>query len=115
MISGKTFADRCDWVFINGDLLYKIPLFRKKFVWVVHNTDRPFGPRELEYLLPYAIRIYAINTTVSHPLLKTIPIGFVDRQLPFIMSFKRPNVERDIEIYANFAMNVSILLRTIRS
>jgi hypothetical protein len=129
MISGKSFADRCDWifdtrypnkkyspllskngdwVFINGDLLDRIPLLRKKFVWVIHNTDRSFGENELRYLLPFAIRIYAINTTVSHPLLTTIPIGFVDRQLPFLMSFKKPNIERDIEVYANFTMNTNV-------
>ncbi len=123
MISGKDFADRCDWVFdtrypqkrysqflskhgdwvfINGDLLEQIPVLRKKFTWVVHNSDRPFGQRELNRLLPYALRIYAINTTVHHPLLKTIPIGFVDKQLAFLSTFKKSNVKKDIEIYGNF-------------
>jgi hypothetical protein len=128
MISGKCFADRCDWifdtrypqkrysqflsksgdwVFINGDFLERIPTLHKKFTWIVHNSDRPFGKHELNLLLPYALRIYAINTTVSHPLLKTIPIGFVDRQLPFLSAFKNPNVERDIEMYGNFTLGTN--------
>jgi hypothetical protein len=130
MISGKSFADRCkwcvdprypakpsfsyvhaqpgDWVFVNGDVLdevrRRIPvIFTKRFVFVVHNSDRPFDGSALSMLLRYALRIYAINTTVSHPLLTTIPLGFVDRQLPFLESFQRPDAPREIDIYANFA------------
>jgi hypothetical protein len=129
MISGKSFADRCtwvfdprypdrqrfsyanavngDWVFLNGDYLREFralcPLFsRKQFVFIVHNTDRSFGLAELGALLPLSRHIYAINTIVSHPGLTTIPLGFVDRQLPFLQSFTRPDVPRDIDIYANF-------------
>lgn len=129
MISGKCFADRCqwgfdprypekqtfsymrathgDWVFVNGDYLEQFraqtPFFSvKKFYVVVHNTDRAFGFAELRTLLPLSIHIYAINTTVTHPNLTTIPIGFVDKQLPFLSTFRRPDGPRDIEIYANF-------------
>ena len=115
MISGKSFADRCkwvvdpryperpvfsyatasngDWVFLNGDYLPQLrsvcPLFpRKQFLIVVHNTDRTFGPAELRALLPIGRHIYAINTTVSHPSLTTIPLGFVDRQLDFVSTLQ---------------------------
>jgi hypothetical protein len=136
MISGKVFADKCkwvfdnrypgraifdynqsnhgDWVFINGDFLHRfvsiLPIphhTTKQFHIIVHNSDIPFGARELERLLPYSIRIYAINTTVKHERLKTIPLGFVDRQLDLIQGFKRPDVERDISIYANFSINTN--------
>jgi hypothetical protein len=124
MISGRVFADRCDWifdyryqdkrysailaktgdwVFINGDQLYTIDVFAgRKFNWIVHNSDRSFGMNELNFLLPHAIKIYAINTSTTHPILTTIPIGFADKTLPLVTSFKRPNIERDIKIYGNF-------------
>jgi len=130
MISGKSFADRCqwiidpryiekptfvpmlsksnDWIFINGDYLtiflnnVKGAFIPKKYRIIIHNTDRSFGKPELEQLLPYANHIYAINTTITHPNLTTIPLGFVDLQLPFLHSFQPPKLERDIEIYVNF-------------
>jgi hypothetical protein len=134
MISGKSFADRCrwvidprypdresfsyaratdgEWVFVNGDYLAevrrRIPvIFTKTFTFVVHNTDRPFDASALSMILRYARHIYAINTTVSHPRLTPIPLGFVDRQLPFVESFQRPDVPRDIEIYANFTQTTN--------
>jgi hypothetical protein len=134
MISGKSFADRCqwafdprypekrmfsyvsanpgDWVFINGDYVSQFrsqcPLFsHKKFVLIIHNSDRPFGETELGWLLPVSTHIYAINTTIVHPHVTTIPIGFVDRQLPFLDSFVRPDCPRDIEIYANFTQTTN--------
>lgn len=134
MISGKSFADRCrwvfdprypdrvqfsyapassgDWVFVNGDYLSQFraqcPLFSpKQFTVVVHNSDRPFGWVQLGMLLPISRHIYAINTTVEHPRLTTIPLGFVDKQLPFLESFQRPDVPRDIEVYANFTQTTN--------
>jgi hypothetical protein len=135
MISGKSFADRChwivdprypdarkafhyafapsgEWVFVNGDYLQafrnRFPvLHTKKYTVIVHNSDRPFGQQELDFLLPYANHIYAINTTVRHPRLTTIPLGFVDKQLPLLSEFKRPDVERTYEIYANFTVGTN--------
>jgi hypothetical protein len=129
MISGKAFSELCkwvvdpryphrptfsyaqasdgDWVFVNGDYLpdlrRRFPLLAtKRFTFVVHNTDRTFGALELQMLLPRAYHIYAINTIVAHPQLTTIPLGFVDKQLPFLEGFKAGSSERDIEVYANF-------------
>lgn len=129
MISGKSFAELCRWVvdtryperdvfqygkaktgdliFVNGDLLHwfvpYLPFFAvKKFTFIVHNSDRSFGDSELTALLPHAVHIYAINTTVRHPILTTIPIGFVDRQLHFLSTFQPTREERTIEIYMNF-------------
>jgi hypothetical protein len=129
MISGKAFAEKCrwvvdprypyrvpfrysaaktgDWVFVNGD--YMFLLFQqlpytpaKRFVFVVHNSDRPFGHRELHAFLPHAQHIYAINAAVVHPKLTLIPIGFIDRQLPLLPGFKGGSSERPIEVYMNF-------------
>ena len=129
MLSGRSFADRCawvldprytdrptfkyslaqhgDWVFVNGDylanLFRSIPIVRtKRFVFIIHNTDKSFGEAELRSLLSVARHIFAINTTVRHERLTTIPIGFVDNQLPLLRSYIRPAVDRTIEIYANF-------------
>jgi hypothetical protein len=131
IISGLEFAKKCqwvfdprypnmpqfssssarsgDWVFLNGDylndFLARIPIIHlKKFTVIVHNSDKTFGPSELQRMLRVASKIYAINTTVQHPQLKTIPIGFADPQLPFLSSFvsPAPNTERPIEIYGNF-------------
>lgn len=136
MISGKSFMKQCkwvidprypeerkfsmteaqdgDWVFVNGDYLQSfrnmvsLPfLLTKRFHVIVHNSDRSFGQRELELILPLSKRIYAINTTVSHPRLVTIPLGFVDRQLPFLETFQKPDVPRDIEIYMNFTLGTN--------
>jgi len=134
MISGKAFSELCawvvdpryphrpqfryasaaegDWVFVNGDCMMdlrrRFPVLSvKRFVFVVHNTDRTFGPLELQMLLPRAKHIYAINTIVTHPQLTTIPLGFVDKQLPFLEGFKAGSSERDIEIYANFTMTTN--------
>lgn len=134
MISGKSFADRCqwvidprypdrrpfsypaarhgDWVFVNCDHVHelsrKVPYIAfKKFNFIVHNSDSSFGLKQLKILLPMALHIYAINTSVYHPKLTTIPIGFVDRHLPFLASFRRPEVPRDIEIYSNFKVSTN--------
>jgi len=137
MISGKNFADRCkwvydvryphrqtfqynlandgDWVFVNGDylnqLLQVLAPSTKQFTFIVHNSDRSFGETQLQMLLPHANHIYAINTTTTHPKLTTIPLGFVDRQLPFLESFQRPNVARDIEVYGNFKTVTNVVKR----
>jgi hypothetical protein len=139
MISGKSFADLCqwvvdprypekpefrfvdatsgDWVFINGDFMHlflgRIPYVSDKtFTLIVHNSDRPFGQWELMSLLRHADHIYAINTTVDHPRLTTIPIGFVDRQLSFLQTLQVPDQPRDIEIYGNFNIETNRKKRT---
>jgi hypothetical protein len=134
MISGKSFADRCKWVFdprypgrpvfsyahasdgdsvfLNGDYLdefrRRFPgFFTKRFLIVVHNTDRSFGAREHAVLSPVARHIYAINTTVRAANLTTIPLGFVDRQLDFLSSVSSSTEDRTIEIYSNFAVHTN--------
>lgn len=135
MISGKTFADTCRWVvdprypnrprysnlearrgdrvFINGDLVMsfaRVP--RRKHVYVVHNSDQAFDGTKLAALLPTALHVYAINTTVTHPQLTTIPLGFPDAALPFLSSFVRPDVPRDIEMYMNFTLGTNTSKRS---
>lgn len=129
MISGKAFAEKCtwvhdprypsrrefysqlakdgDWVFLNGDylatFLRKLPILHvKRFVIIVHNTDRSFGNEELRMLLPHAYRIYAVNATVQHPLLVPIPLGFRDCTLEHLSTYIPESVPRTIEVYGNF-------------
>lgn len=139
MISGKSFAERCDWVFdpryperrrfsydlarsgdwvfVNGDyiphLMSGFPFVggTKLFTFVVHNSDLPFGNPQLRMMLPHANHIYAINTIVTHPRLTTIPIGFVDKQLPLLTGFRGGSSERDYKIYANFSIQTNNLKR----
>lgn len=131
MISGKSFADRCiwiydpryrerpflhwgsrqgDWVFINGDYLDQFLSIRlatpKRFNLIVHNTDKPFDADRFRRTLPRALHIYAINTTVRHPQLTTIPLGFADKDLGIIQTI-RPSSERTIEIYSNFSKHTN--------
>jgi hypothetical protein len=133
MISGREFANISRWifdtrysdkamsmvdsasgdlVFINGDLIdvflqrKKSNLFSKakKFNYFIHNSDLAFDEARLYKLLPHAMHIYAINTTIRHPQLTTIPIGFADKTLDFVKTFKPKTVERDIEIYLNVSV-----------
>jgi hypothetical protein len=85
---------------------------RRKHVYIVHNSDQAFDGTKLAALLPTALHIYAVNTTVSHPQLTTIPLGFPDAALPFLSTFIRPDVPRDIEIYMNFTLGTNISKRT---
>ncbi len=137
MISGKCYSDFCrwvidprylhrevfkyaravdgDWVFVNGDFIHeyirRVPfLHTKSFNIIVHNSDRPFTYEVLKSMRAVK-HVYAINTTFRHPNVSTIPIGFVDRQLPFLHTLSPPNVERDIEIYSNFTLSTNSLLR----
>ena len=135
MISGKGFADRStwiydpryrerpflhwgsragDWVFINGDYLDQFLSIRllnpKRFNLVIHNSDKPFDADRLARTLPRALRIYAINTTVRHPQLTTIPLGFLDSGLEHIPNI-RPSADRHIEIYSNFKQGTNVVAR----
>jgi hypothetical protein len=136
MISGKGFADVStwiydtryrerpflhwgsragDWVFINGDHLDQFLSIRlltpKRFNLVIHNSDKSFDADRLARTLPRALRIYAINTTVRHPQLTTIPLGFPDSGLKHIAGI-RPSADRHIEIYSNFSVGTNVVART---
>jgi len=127
MISGKAFADlstwiydprykerpfmqwgsrQGDWVFINGEYLDQFLSIRlaspKRFNLIIHNADTPFDAARLIKTLPRALHIWAINTTVQHPQLTTIPLGFPDSGLKHIPNI-RPSTDRHIEIYSNFS------------
>lgn len=104
-------ANNGDWVFINGDYIHeynrRVPLlYTKSFNVIVHNSDRPFTPEVFKSMR--AVRhVYAINTTFQHRNVTTIPLGFVDKQLPFIESLIDKSLERDIEIYCNFTSSTN--------
>jgi hypothetical protein len=131
MISGKSFADQCtwvydpryrerpflqwgsrqgDWIFINGDYLDQFLSIRlatpKRFNIIIHNSDKPLDADRFLRTLPRALHIYAINTTIRHQQLTTIPLGFLDRDLD-ILPMIRPSSERNIEIYSNFSKNTN--------
>jgi hypothetical protein len=135
MISGKGFADLAtwiydpryrerpflhwgsrtgDWVFINGDHLDQFLSIRlpvaKRFNIIIHNSDIPFDTARLTRTLPRALRIYAINTTVHHPQLTTIPLGFPDSGLKHL-GMIAPQSVRDIEIYSNFSAGTNVSAR----
>jgi len=135
MISGKSFSDVCawiydpryrerpfmqwgsrqgDWVFINGEYLDQFLNIRlatpKRFNIIIHNADQPFDEARLRKTLPRALHIYAINTTVQHPQLTTIPLGFPDSGLKHLSSI-RPSTDRHIEIYSNFSAGTNVIAR----
>jgi hypothetical protein len=138
MLSGKYFADSCRWVvdsrypghpkyspseartgdrvFINGDLVHAFvrslsSIYRRRYIYVIHNSDQPFDQGKLDALLPYSIHIYAINTTVKHPQLTTIPLGVPDAHIHYLSTLKRPDVPRTIEIYMNFSIHTQVQKR----
>jgi len=93
---------------MNADYLERfvqsIPkLMRKKFRIVLHNSDKTLDFARLSLVAPVAIQIYSINTSVAHPMLKTIPIGFSDSSLRVLPLVDRTPRERTIEIYSNFS------------
>ena len=95
-----------DWVFINGEYLDQFLKIRltipKRFNLIIHNADEPFDEARLARTLPRALHIWAINTTVKHPQLTTIPLGFPDSGLKHVPNI-RPSTDRHIEIYSNFS------------
>ena len=103
-----------DWVFINGDHLDQFLSIRlptlKRFNLVIHNSDSPFDATRLARTLPRAIQIYAINTTVQHPRLTTIPLGFPDSGLKHVANI-HPSTDRHIEIYSNFSVGTNVMAR----
>jgi hypothetical protein len=136
MISGKGFSERCawnydpryrdrpflqwgsragDWVFINGDYLDQFLSIRlatpKRYNLIIHNSDTPFDAARLAKTLPRALRIYAINTSVRHPQLTTIPLGFPDSGLKHLPNI-RPSDDRHIEIYSNFSRGTNVDARS---
>jgi hypothetical protein len=136
MISGKAFSDLCtwiydprykerpfmhwgcrqgDWVFINGEYLDQFLSIRlitpKRFNLVIHNADEPFDGARLARTLPRALHIWAINTTVKHPQLTTIPLGFPDSGLKHVPNI-RPSTDRHIEIYSNFSSGTNVVARS---
>jgi hypothetical protein len=128
MISGRSFAELCRWVFdprypnaqryshvasngdrifLNGDYVFelakslpRIPL--KRYVFVVHNSDQPFDQAKFQALMPFTIHIYAVNNIVAHPKVTTIPLGFADKQLAWASSLVPLVRPRDILAYVNF-------------
>jgi len=70
---------------------------------VLHNSDKTLDFARLSLVAPVAIQIYSINTSVAHPMLKTIPIGFSDSSLRVLPLVDRTPRERTIEIYSNFS------------
>lgn len=137
MISGKGFSELATWTYDDryeyrrfspllsktGDTVFiigvRIEEFafrflqnnRKKFRYIIHNMDVPFEETRLRMLLPSAIHIYSINTTVHHPQLTTIPIGFPDSGLKHIANIK-PSADRNIEIYSNFSAGTNVVARS---
>jgi len=138
MLSGKYFADSCRWVvdsrypghskystleartgdrvFINGDLVYAFvrslsSIYRRRYIYVIHNSDQPFDQGKLDALLPYSIHIYAINTTVKHPQLTTIPLGVPDACVSYLSTFTHMKLPRTIEIYMNFSIHTQVQKR----
>ena len=99
-----------DWVFVNGDYLDQFLSIRlatpKRFNLIIHNSDKPFDADRLRRTLARALHIYAINTTVQHPQLTTIPLGFLDKDLG-ILPMIHPSSERNIEIYSNFSKHTN--------
>jgi hypothetical protein len=132
MISGRGFADLCtwvldprypertpfsyaasrdgDWVFLNGDYVHtflaSVPfLGTKRYNLIVHNSDRSFTDDTLQHLRKHIYHVFAINTTVRHPRVTTIPLGFADNQLEFLRTFVPSTGERDIEVYLNIKLH----------
>jgi len=130
LISAKTFAEKCDWVFDirypymrlfnpsmakDGDMVYVnqeqidefIKYAQRKYRIIVGNSDKDFDQVCLNKLLPFAISIKSINVTAKHEKLSCVPIGF--RDWPFdtmktLMSVKDIKKERDYIIYMNFGL-----------
>jgi len=109
-----------DIVFLNFDyfdnfidILNKISHI-KKFILVIHNSDKFFTKNHYELLKDFTTKIYAINCIYTNEYITNIPIGFRDmpiNTIPIIKNIQQFNI-KDILIYMNFEINTNIIKRT---
>jgi hypothetical protein len=108
-------ASNGDRVFVNLDFLQNfLSEARKtanKFMIVCQNSDKEFNEYWFHILEPHAIHIYSINCVMQHPMVTTIPIGFIDWKLDFISKIDKTEVERTTEINASFTLKTNARIR----
>lgn len=106
-----------DLVFVNLDSLSDFLNIlssnppKNKFRLITHNSDGGFNQQHLDRLLPYVNEIYPINCALKDtPIIKKIPLGFVDSVYKPHHKFKTIREEKNsksIFAYMNFAINTN--------
>ena len=109
-----------DIIFLNLDLfnnfikLMNNHNIKTRCTIITHNSDLMFTDRHALELEQFAHTIYAINTSCSNKIVKTIPIGFSDdnniSHSHFINDLN--NKPRDILAYMNFKISNNSSIRT---
>jgi len=79
--------------------------FQGKFKLLTHNSDRDFSETLFNRIKDYVIGVYALNSTVSDPIIKKIPLGFNDQSTEILDTFDFKETEKNKLIYLNFKLH----------
>jgi hypothetical protein len=100
------------------DIFFKIFSINQNFILFTHNSDYGVNSNHIKYLNnPNLLMWYAQNINVSHPKLKSIPIGIANEEwehgnTSILKSTIDKNPKKTNLIYANFNANTNINERT---
>lgn len=106
--------------FVKIDFVHKFFELEHKnpFILITHNGDIPVNENHLSYLNnPNLISWYGQNVNISHPKLKSIPIGIANEQWPhgneaLFQDIINSNIQKEKLVYVNFDINTNINERT---
>lgn len=87
---------------------------KNKFILLTHNSDKTFTETEFHSIRNYVTHIFAINCIIHHPMITTIPLGFVDNKYKPHIIFSivaDKQYEKNILLYMNFSINTNPVKR----
>lgn len=109
-----------DFVFVNlsnySSFLQNLPKVKVRLI--THNSDSSFTLQHLEPVKNIVNKIYAINCILKesdYPIIKKIPLGFVDtfyKPHNFFSDIEKEKNQKSIFVYQNFSIGTNISERT---
>jgi hypothetical protein len=109
-----------DLIFSNldnlGEFLDNPPKVKVRLI--THNSDSKFTLDHLNKVKNFVNKVYPINCILSekeYPLIKKIPLGFVDNPYKphkFFQEIKEEKNQKNIFVYQNFSINTNVSERT---
>ena len=86
-----------------------------KCILITHNSDKTFTDVHASLVQPYVNTVYAINTNCVNPIVRTIPLGFVDHKYKphsFFAKLAASPLPKSIFVYMNFSIQTNVSIRT---